>query len=93
MNKFIIKNTKTNLYLARASGRYEWVKNADKALLINTSSAASNIAGTQARKLNPNSRWRRWSKVEDVRVIEIGVLIFPLDKQPFMDGVLNGNSN
>ena len=93
MNKFIIKDAKKNLYLARASGIYEWVKDADKALLINTSSAASNIAGTQARHLNPNSCWRRWSTIEDVRVIPVGVLIFPLDKQPFMDGLLNGNSN
>lgn len=93
MRKFIIKNTKTGEYLCRASGLYSWSKSADGCLLINTRSAACNIASRQSEVVTGNKSWWSWDNKSIVKIIEVGVIIYPKQSQPFMDGVLNGNSN
>ena len=94
MIRYIIQNKETGKYLKRAKNGWKtvssWVPSVNDATLITNCSAASQIA---SQFCNGKSYRRRSYLVNSlpVKVIEVGVLLFHADLQPFMDGVLNGN--
>jgi hypothetical protein len=99
MIKYIIRNKETGKFLRRTKSygvHNEWVTSADDATLINSGSAASQIAQRFDKDLPHSQRYtaRRgalYPSRYSVEVIKVGVLIYPASVQPFMDGVLNGN--
>lgn len=98
MIRYIIRNKNTGKFLRRTKGygvRNVWVVSADDATLITSGSAASQIA-QRFDNLPHNQRYtaRRnemYPSRYSVEVIKVGVLIYPANVQPFMDGVLSGN--
>ena len=98
MIRYIIRNKNTGKFLRRTKGcgvYNQWVVSADDATLITTGSAASQIA-QRFDNLPYNRRYtaRRsemYPSLYSVEVIKVGVLIYPANVQPFMDGVLSDN--
>ena len=104
MKRFIIRRKEDGKFLKRVAtygnrkSNY-WVDSADECTLITTSSAATCIMNN----MNKHEDWpqengrrqryysRTWRKDFPFEVIEVGVLIYPSNSQPFMTGVLNGS--
>lgn len=95
---YLIQNKKTGKYVKRTKSygiRTEYVDTADQASLIRSSSAATLIVQNLDSDIPHSERYRSrrasWYR-GDHQVIPVGVLIFPVGTQPFIDGVLNGKS-
>lgn len=92
MIRYIIRNTQTGEYLYRVTSsskrkRNRWVKGADNASLITTSSAASFIAGDLISKMTgKNTRYRKHLAQHakyPVEVIKVNCILIPDGQQPF----------
>jgi hypothetical protein len=95
MKRYVIQNKETKEYLKRVKGcrgmRNRWVKSPDDVTLLTSLSSVTFII----RNLDFNSqseysarRARRNPDAFKYKCIEVGVLIYPINKQPFIDGVL-----
>jgi hypothetical protein len=99
MKRYLIRDKKTGQYLRkppRSCG--SWVDNADSATLysslsavtcnINTFIDRAHVRGTP-RKIQYSKRLgAARPEMFDFECIAVGVLIYNIDKQPFIDGIL-----
>lgn len=92
---YLIRNKKTGRYVRRTSGSSypTYVESAGDASLIRSGSAATLVIQNLDRNQTGTNRYlaRRASWYQgDHEAIKVNVLIFPVNTQPFIDGVLNG---
>ena len=104
MKRFIIKRKADGKFLKRTSSfgnrkTNSWVNSADECTLITTASAATCVMNTFSHAAGwPTDCGKkvRYSKFNVFRnfpfeVVEVGVLLYPSNSQPFMTGVFNGS--
>lgn len=101
MIRYMIRNKKTGKWLKRTKSwrvNNAWVSSADDATLIASPSAATMIAQGFDKHLERHQRLTKWRaksfpELYSVEVVKVSVLLVPHGLQPFIDGVLNVNSN
>ena len=103
MKRYIIQDRKTGKFLRRVASygsrkTNTWVNSADDATLITTSSAATCIVNNMPK----DDSWPKNGGIRPIKyysnhymldafpfkVIPVGILMYPIDSQPFIDGVL-----
>lgn len=99
MKRYLIKNKKTGQYLRkppRSCGT--WVDDAASATLYSSLSAVTcninrfidrdYVRGTQRKSRYSADYGSRYPQLFDYECVAVGVLIYNLNKQPFIDGIL-----
>ncbi len=96
MVRFIVRNKATGKYFKKTAfggkSQPKWVSSADDATLITTSTAAT-FATRHVDGEYSACFARLFPTKFSVEVIKVGVLIFPIGVQPFIDGVLNNDNS
>ena len=93
---YLIRNKKTGKFVKRSKGcgcTTNTYVNAADATLVRSPSAATMIVQLLDRHVPRNMRYlaRRADRYTgDHEIVKVGVMVYPVGTQPFIDGVLNG---